>query len=304
MTVIVLAIDAIDHALVNHFDLDELRLETDGEIQTFNYSQEVPYTPEVWTTVATGLPIEEHDVKNAGTSEWSNPLLELASKFTGHLSEHTRYRLGQLVTTHTDEDWGFGTTDMETMFSGPGRYLHNWPGIDNTDVDDVNLLYNQLMNDELTDIEFDVSVYSIACQEFEWLEEHLRCRDRLGFEPVLLGFHTHILDAAGHVYADDEKRLGEFYQWVADRVSSLRSALTDDDCLLLLGDHGMEVEFLDDKDPGQHSWRPHVASTTDSVPQDVVDVRQWVESRLGEVGDRKTEIELPEEQLRELGYIS
>lgn len=304
MTMIVLAIDAIDHALVNCFDLDVLRLETHEDIQTFNYSQDVPYTPEVWTTVATGLPIEEHDVKNAGTSEWSNPLLEFASKFTGHLSEHTRYQLGQFVTTHTKEDWGFGTTGMETMFSGPGRYLHNWPGIDNSDVNEVNDLYNRVIDGELVDTEFDAAIYSIAAQEFEWLEERLRCRDRTGLTPILLGFHTHILDAAGHVYAEDKKKLGEFYQWVADRVAATREILCEDDELLILGDHGMEVGFLGDDTPGQHSWRPHVASTADSVPSDVVDVRAWVESRLGDVAQRGDEMDIPEEQLRDLGYIS
>ncbi|WP_164722001.1 alkaline phosphatase family protein [Haloterrigena salifodinae] len=304
MTIVVLAIDAIDHALVDHFGLDALCLETDREIKTFNYSLEVPYTPEVWTTVATGLPIEEHDVKNAGTSEWSNPVLEFASKFTGHLSEHTRYRLGQLVTTHTGEDWGFGATDMETMFSEEGRYLHNWPGIDNSDVDEVHGLYNKAIDGELVTTEFDAAVYSIAAQEFEWVEERLRCRDRVGFDPSLLGVHTHILDAAGHIYAEDEDKLREFYQWVADRVRSIRTQLDTDDELLLLGDHGMEAEFLGDDTAGQHSWRPHVASTADSVPMDVVDVREWVESRLDDIGRRGEEMEVPEEQLRDLGYIS
>lgn len=303
MTTIVLAIDAIDHALVNHFDLDALRLETDGEIETFNYSQDVPYTPEVWTTVATGLPIEEHDVKNAGTSEWSHPLLEFASKFTGRLSEHTRYRLGQIVTSHTGEDWGFGSTDLETMFSGPDRYLHNWPGIDNTDVDRINNLYNRVIDDELDRAEFDAAVYSIAAQEFEWVEEMLRCRDRVGIDPVLLGCHTHILDAAGHVYAGEEDRLGEFYGWVADRVESLRAVLDEDDVLLLLGDHGMEAAFLDDDTPGQHSWRPHVAATADDVPADVEDVRDWIESDLDESDRERESFDVPRDQLEELGYI-
>lgn len=304
MTVVVLAIDAIDHELVDHFDLDSLRLETNGEIETFNYSQDVPYTPEVWTTVATGLPIEEHDVKNAGTSEWSNPFLELGSKLTGHLSENTRYRLGQLVTSHTDEDWGFGTTSMETMFDGERRYLHNWPGIDNSDVDEVHDLYNQVIDDDLLSTEFDAAVYSIAAQEFEWAEELLRCRERIELSPVLLGLHTHILDAAGHVYGDDEEKLAEYYQWVEQRVESIQSLLKDDDELLLLGDHGMEAAFLGDETPGQHSWRPHVASTDDTVPADVVDVREWIESRLVESERSGEAMDIPEKQLRDLGYIS
>lgn len=303
MTVVVLAIDAIDHALVDYFDLDALRLQTDGEIATFNYAQEVPYTPEVWTTVATGLPIEEHDVKDAGTSKWSHPVLELGSKITGHFPEHYRYLLGQFVKEHTNEDWGFGTTSMETMFDGEGNYLHNWPGIDNTDVDEVNSLYQDALDAGLSNAEFDLHLYTIAAQEFEWVEEMLRARDRTTAPVNLLGVHTHILDAAGHIYPDDEAHYRAFYEWVADRVNAITDLLNEDDILLLLGDHGMEVGFLDDDTPGQHSWRPHVASTEDSVPMDVVDVRKWVDQRVTHEHDTGKQMDVPEDRLRELGYL-
>lgn len=303
MTVVVLAIDAIDHALVDYFDLDPLRLETSEEIETFSYSQDVPYTPEVWTTVATGLPIEEHDVKKAGTSQWSHPLLELGSKITGRFSESTRYRLGQFVKRHSNEDWGFGTTSMNTMFDGPGRYLHNWPGVRNDDVDLVNSLYERALNDDLSQSEFDTHLYTIAAQQFEWVEEMLRCRERVDASIALLGCHTHVLDAAGHVYSEDESTYEQFYQWVSNRVDSVVDLLNQDDTLLLLGDHGMEVGFLDDDTPGQHSWRAHVASTADSIPRDVHNVRKWTENRLEEISGTDRTMDVPEEQLRDLGYI-
>ncbi|MFB6200929.1 MAG: alkaline phosphatase family protein [Halorhabdus sp.] len=303
MTVVVLAIDAIDQALVDYFDLDELRLQTDREIETFNYAQKVPYTPEVWTTVATGLPVEEHDVKDAGTSQWSNPLLELASKITGRFPEHYRYLLGQFVKEHTDEDWGFGTTDLDTLFDSEGHYLHNWPGINNTDVDEVNSLYQDALDAGLSNAEFDLRLYTIAAQEFEWVEEMLRSRERTSAPVNLLGVHTHILDAAGHIYADDERHYRQFYEWVAARVEKITDLLHEDDSLILLGDHGMEVEFLGDATPGQHSWRPHVASTEDSVPSDVENVRGWVEQRVSQERHTTEEMDVPEDRLRELGYI-
>ncbi|WP_226038885.1 hypothetical protein [Natrinema sp. DC36] len=118
-----------------------------------------------------------------------------------------------------------------------------------------------------------------------------------------VGCHIHILDAAGHVYAKDEEKLSEFYHWVNTRVSDIQVLLREDDELLLLGDQEIETKFLDDETPGQHSWRPHVASTDDTVPVDVVDVREWVESRLGDVAREGESMELPEEHLRDLGYI-
>lgn len=303
MTVVVLAIDAIDLALVNHFDVDQLRLQTDGEMETFNYALEVPCTPEVWTTVATGLPVEEHDVKDAGTSQWRHPVLELASKITGYFPERYRYLVGQFVKKYTDEDWGFGTTSMGTMFDGEGRYIHNWPGIDNTDVDEVTYLYQDAIDTGLSNAEFDLHLHTIAAQEFEWVEEMLRARERTVAPVNLLGVHTHILDAAGHVYADDGEHYREFYEWVADRVAAISDLLDEDDSLILLGDHGMEMGFLDDDTPGQHSWRPHVASTADSVPGDVEDVREWVEQRVSHERGVGEEMDVPEDRLRELGYL-
>ncbi|MFB1065913.1 hypothetical protein ACEWFR_18690, partial [Natrinema sp. H-ect4] len=68
MTVVVLALDALDAGLVDHFDLEAVRLESGGEIETFANTQSVPYTPEVWATVATGLEPAEHGITGGGTS--------------------------------------------------------------------------------------------------------------------------------------------------------------------------------------------------------------------------------------------
>lgn len=47
MTVIVLALDALDSGLVDYFSRDEFQLRTSSSTETFAYSQKRPYTPEV-----------------------------------------------------------------------------------------------------------------------------------------------------------------------------------------------------------------------------------------------------------------
>jgi hypothetical protein len=59
MTIVVPETDVLGHALTRRFDLNSLRRETDDDIQTSNYSQEVSDTPEVRTPVAVGLTMEE-----------------------------------------------------------------------------------------------------------------------------------------------------------------------------------------------------------------------------------------------------
>lgn len=46
MTVVVLAIDALDSGLVEYFEFDALKLESYGRMETFAYMKSEPFTPE------------------------------------------------------------------------------------------------------------------------------------------------------------------------------------------------------------------------------------------------------------------
>lgn len=301
MAIVVLALDALDAGLVEYFDLDSLRLTTSAEIETFAHMQDEPYTPEVWATVATGEHPREHGVTDEGLSRWDNPVVDFASRFTGTLPLPLRIKLGRIAREATGAEYTVGETDLETVFDCDGRVVHNWPGVANGD-ELANVWHIMFDEPDHTDADFERELYGIAAGQLAWAEEMLR------HNVVLAGVHIHVLDAMGHAYADDEAELRTAYEWVGRWVDRIRNGLGDDDHLVLLSDHGMVTSFYEatgdrGNDPAVHSWRAYAASTFDSVPESVFDVREWLEPRIGRYVEAGESLELPEEQLRQLGYI-
>lgn len=299
MTLVVLALDALDAGLVGYFDIDAYRLETNGELETFAGKLEVPYTLEVWTTVATGLTVEEHGVTRAGTSSWSNPLLEQLSRVTALLSERHRTQLGDVVERLTGAEHSLGMTDAETVFDPPDRVVHNWPGVtDGTELQRVWNLLKQANDGDIRDREFRRRVFGIMAEQIGWAEE------MPNHDVGIAAVHIHALDAFGHAYREDEARLQAAYEHAGELVGRLADSLDDDDELLLLSDHGMNTSFFDpDETPGEHSWRAYVATTVDTVPDSVFDVAEWIDANAHEGTVESERLSLPEGHLRDLGYL-
>lgn len=120
----------------------------------------------------------------------------------------------------------------------------------------------------------------------------------------IAGVHVHVLDHVGHVYAERPERLREAYRTVDDLLGWLRERVSR---LVVLSDHGMQTAATDDPDPGVHSWHATFATTesTDSPPESVLDVRDWLAARIdsAESDETTTTVDAPTEHLRELGYI-
>lgn len=301
MTVVVLAIDALDAGLVDYFDLNNIELKSNDQMETFSHMQDEPYTPEVWASVATGLHPEEHGVTDEGISSWDNSLVNFASRFTGKLPLGLRIKLGAIARDTTGAEYAVGETDADSIFDDEGRVVHNWPGVVNGD--ELASVWH-IMFDETdhTDADFERKMYGKATGKFAWAKEMLR------HNVTLAGVHIHILDALGHAYADDEEKLREAYEWTDDWVSEIWDALGEDDELVILSDHGMVTTFYTaegdrGQDPSIHSWRAYAASTFDDVPDNVFDVRDWLEPKTDTYNDDSEELKLPEDQLRQLGYI-
>ena len=301
MTVVLLALDALDAGLVEHFDVNEFKLEASQQIETFAHAKDTPFTPEVWATVATGLGPEEHGITGPGTSEWTNPVLDLASRFTGRLNESTRGTLGRFVRDKTGEREKIGETEAETVFDRKGAVVHNWPGVhDGSYLQRAWDLMNAVAEGKPKH-EFERELLGLGAQQFSW------AREMLNHDVSLVGVHVHTLDAAGHAYAEDEESLSHIYKRVGGFVDELVQALGPDDELLLLSDHGMRTSFYPEEDekgaPASHSWRAYASSTTDSVPADVFDVVNWVDEHVSDQAVNDERIDIDEDQLRNLGYI-
>lgn len=304
MTLVVLGMDALDAAQVEHFDIDAYRLNVHGRMETFAHQNPIPHTGEVWPSVATGLHPRDHGITHGGESQWDNRFIEFASKLLGpYISMHKRARIGRVIRAKTGADWVIAETSKPTFFDGEGRFVHNWPGTVNGNVvRDVWRHINHTVEKGSPQEDFDRELWGVGAEKFGWV------REMLDHNAVLVGSHIHVLDAAGHAYGTNEEHYREFYEKAAAYISEIRTAMDEEDDLLILSDHGMNTSWLEnDYELRHHSWRAYSASTFDSRPESVFDVKEWIEDHLDphiEQCERTdTELDLPEAQLRDLGYI-
>ncbi|QLG48857.1 alkaline phosphatase family protein [Natrinema halophilum] len=307
----IVALDAADYALAREWDCQNMLLETHRELETFAHSGKHPNTLEVWTATATGVGPTEHGLESTGEQQqWRNPVLEYASTVTPYiLPKDVRIRLGTWLRGDSDGDGDVGMTLRQTshshLFQPDGHVVRWWPGVTPGEhLSETWHWLNLASSGEITDDELWRRLYGNAGLEAGWLQG-------MGQTTVAVaGVHMHVLDAAGHAFATRLDRLREVYERVDRLLGSVREQVDE---LLVLSDHGMQVEWIDgDTEPGFHSWRA-LASTTlaDDPPESVFGVREWVEARVdaGDVGDgsgnerRPAVMDTTEEQLRDLGYL-
>lgn len=299
---IVLALDALDHEHVEHFGTSELNLNQSREISTFSYMKDQPFTLEVWPTVATGLGPSEHGLTGSGTSEWRNPVLNFLSNYTSNLGGNTRDRLGRIAESVTGSSYSIPETDADHVFKRDGRVVHNWPGVHNSA--ELKRVWDTANPDEgdQTVAGFEREIFGIGAEQFGWT------REMLNHELTLAGCHIHTLDMCGHIYRYDEDQYRAVYDRVADWVAEIESRLGGDDDLLILSDHGIHTEWdSSSTEPGRHSDRAMAATTmSKELFDDVHDARAWIEEvvvdqQISE--EEAVEVDIPTEQLEELGYI-
>lgn len=311
MTLVVLALDALDEGLIEGFGCDGFRLESAGHLQTVSHMfDDIPHTGEVWPTVATGIPPAEHGITGGGEAEWNSRLLNIASTIAGdylNIGMTARNKLGNVVEDVTGAEWDLAMVDSPTFFDGRTREVQNWPGVHRNE--EIHRIWRLLEEaavvprkdgESLSETEFVRKVRAIAAEQFAW------CHEMLEYDLEVIGVHIHTLDAFGHAYFQDSERekLREQYEWIESKVAALEAALGEDDELLLLSDHGMETEWLAERnDPGIHSWRAFSASTLDDRPTDVHEVREWVEANVTAVDPEDGDVGVDEDQLRQLGYL-
>lgn len=319
MTLGIIALDAADYALAREWDCENLLLERHRELETFAYSGKNPNTLEVWTSVATGVGPEEHGLASTGEQQqWRNPALEYASKVAPYvLPKETRVKIGTWLRGDSgggsdDGSGGAGGGDGDVgmtlrqtthshLFEPEDRVVRWWPGVTPGEhLSETWHWLNLASSGEIVDAELWRRLYGNAGLEAGWLQGMGQA------EVAVAGVHMHVLDAAGHAFATHPERLREVYERVDRLVGSVREHVDD---LLVLSDHGMQVEWIDgDEEPGFHSWRA-LASTTldDEPPESVFDVREWAEARADAFGGggegRAAVMDTTEEQLRDLGYL-
>ncbi len=298
-TLAVVALDAADYELARRWECENVLLDQHGPLETFSYSHSQPFTPEVWTTVATGLHPREHEISH-DAADWDSLPLRLASNVTQYLPHEWRSLLGQPFRERGHEQQ-IHVTDAPHAFED--GVVFGWPGISEADhLSQAWKWASDVQHGELTEHELQDKTVGNTGKEFGWLV----AMDELD-EPIA-GVHSHVLDLTGHAFASRESGLRPYYEHVDSMLGWLREEVDE---LVVLSDHGMQVSWLDDPEPGTHSGRAVVAATdgvTGELPESVFEVREWLEANTAAADSDPTieetaSMDTAEERLRELGYL-
>jgi hypothetical protein len=288
----VLALDAADYALLQEWECDNILLDNHRELETFSYTYDRPYTREVWTSVATGLRPEEHGVTGAD-SNWENPMLDFVSSIISYIPTRIRANIGKVL---LQSGFDLNSYSLETIFDK--GIMDQWPGVgDETHFRQAQNWIAEVNDGNLSETDLRRRLLGNTGKELGWLSA------MGGTDIPIAGTHSHVLDIAGHIYCSRAGMLKEYYELIDSMVGTMK-----DNCdeLVILSDHGMEVDVLGDQDPGKHSWRAFVSTTLESEPpNDVIDVSNWLANQKNsfENSGQSEGLDAPEDHLRDLGYL-
>lgn len=330
MTVVVFAIDGLDPELLSSNLHTNLTLSSFKPIDTFVCETTgYPHTHELWPTIITGLPPEEHGIIYKGNVAWENPLIRISGRVARHLLPQTvRRRAGKLLENYTDES-AFRTPvsyyrkhDLSTVFDGRDAAPIGIPNyvVDPSEKDREHFLRSNMgdLFGQDKSIEggrghttSDPHEFYQRCMEMSMVRLARSRRALRSRDYELVFGYTSSLDLLGHLSYSYPQLQDQAYDEMDDLVGDLVEDLSDDDELLIVSDHGLQ--------DGVHTEKAVISSTDPSLIDDiqsVADIRSAIERELERTDhglarspldiDLSAESDSDEikDHLADLGYIS
>jgi len=323
MTIVVLGVDALDADIVDSVTHPNLSLDANRAIDTISSSTGEPSTHELWPTIITGLPPEEHGLLIDEGVAWENPLIAGASTVSDYLlPDFLQTKLGAWLLNNTSEDAFrvhssyYEKNGIETIFD---RYQSRTIGIPNYVVDpnqedrehqlrrNMDELFERDPNAKGGHVSSDPNEFYEQCLEMSMIRIARTRRALRSREHELVFGYTSGLDLIGHVSYSRPALQKRAYQELNDFVGELRDDLRDSDELILISDHGLQ--------DGLHTDKAMIAATNSEIVKkvsSVLDVRAAVESELDNHDhiptQRRDEQNMGDasevrEQLEDLGYM-
>lgn len=297
MTTVVLGWDGLDYELATEWGLADLFGLNHRRIETFdNETLGKPHTAELWPSIVTGQPPDEHGVHAAGDSgaqEWANPLIQHAARVAQYVVPETvRTRIGQLLRArgaempHRGPDY-YAERGVSTVFDDRRALPLAVPNYRTERDGRYGVLADR--GAQLAQVlEWDSSgdhgrwhEPGIAESVFDELlvgELHKKLgivREAIQREYDLLFVWLGYLDTVGHVapVVDEAGYQARSYRQAAQWTRELRSELADGDALITVSDHGLR--------DGYHTHDAFLGSTDSRVldgTESVLDVRAAVDA--------------------------
>lgn len=325
MTVAVLGIDALDPDLIDSDIHQNLTLDASRSIETIQSTMGEPSTHELWPTIITGLPPEQHGLQLSDGVAWESPLLRIGSGIADILLPDTlQTKIGGMILTNTSAD-AFRTpatyyeeNEISTIFDGYESVSIGVPNyvVDPTEEDREHQLRRQMGDLFKRDStakgghqSSDLAQFYELCMEMSMIRI-ARVRRALRSRQYELVFgYTSGLDLIGHVGYEKPAYQERAYDEIDDFVGELAADLHQDDELVLVSDHGLQ--------DGVHTDSAIVTSTDPEIVsrvKSVLDVRSAIEDSIDsgshspeeksdDMVTDSTQTKRVQDQLEDLGYL-
>jgi predicted AlkP superfamily pyrophosphatase or phosphodiesterase len=327
MTLVVLGIDALDPELVDTELHPHLTLDRYHAINTIISASGEPSTHELWPSIITGLPPEEHGLTLGDDGvAWGNPIFSLGSTLADYvLPDALQSDIGAWLLTHTGAD-AFRTpatyyteNGIPTVFDGKQSKpigIPNYVVDPNTEDREHSLrrnlgtLFERDSDATGGHTSSDPTEFYEQCMEMVMIRIARARRALRGSKHELVFSYTSGLDLIGHVSHDLPDLQQSAYDELNEFVGELRDDLDEDDELLLVSDHGLQ--------DGLHTEEAMVAATADRLCdsiESVTDVKETIDRELRDhdhqpATGRWSERDILEsegsdvrDQLEDLGYM-
>lgn len=291
MTLVVFGIDALDPELIDSEKHQNLALNHYKTIETISSSKGEPSTHELWPTIITGLPPNEHGLTlNEGVA-WENPILQAGSRFSDYvLPDSVQTKVGALLLNRTSEDAFrmpakyYEDRDLTTLFDGRVAKAIGIPNyVTDSDSEDrehqlrrnMGELFERDPESKGGHVSADSDEFYEQCLEMAMIRTARIRRALRGRKYELVFGYTSGLDLVGHVSYDQPSRQQRAYDEIDDFVGELRGDLRSNDELVLVSDHGLQ--------DGLHTKEAMVSATDPEIidgVSSVIDIRGALENEM------------------------
>lgn len=303
--IIVLGWDALDYDLIREWDLADAFGPQTRRIETFeNPVLGEPHTRELWPSIITGQPPEEHGIWAATDEdgiEWDDPLIDAASRVAQDIvPKDIRVQFGKRLrdrgaeVAQHDVDY-YEDLEIETIFDGRHSRTISVPNYRHDRDTQLGITIDRtaIWQDVLRTVDTEEKTLYRPLVDLDVLDEHLFAKlyRRLGvvesshqreFDIVFCWFGY--LDTVGHLapVVDEMGFQRRHYETAARITRNLRERIDDEDTLICLSDHGLQN--------GEHTHAATVGSPDQAFVNDVSSVLDFASALnrhypTGEVGD-------------------
>lgn len=242
-SVCILALDALEHDLVEEFNLETIKQREYGKIDVSMFKDLA--TPIIWGSFISGLPPEKHGLNTEMIPRWRNPVIEKLRRLSikikmdrikgkAKVLEFLGFERRFLYEKIIEE---FRNRKIETLFNVvPNAKALSVPPFQKWIDSETQLLLRQAVEEEEKISVFEEHVWDIFQRK---KDECMRIIHEGGWNLFMV--HFMFTDLLGHIFFGNLTKMFGVYIKAEELVEEVKEIIGPETLLLIVSDHGMKT---------------------------------------------------------------